>query len=623
VTPQQLRAAVTAALDRGEYESALAALDRLLAVDRGQRSRALASRAARVLAHRSPLLRTVKTYVLRSTTLEPLTAAVAAAGFRYRLWINFVLGAFNQFEQEIAGQGDLPEAAPDAVLLAARLDDLAPGVARRYVGTAPADRRSLASEVVDRIAGWIDGLQERWPEALVLVQGLAVPHRPAYGLADARVADGQRAFVRGLNDAIGLACARARAVFLDLDWVLSRVGYDRALDPRMLASAWQPYSAVGLDAVAAHLARTLAAALTPRRKCLVLDGDNTLWGGVVGEDGPRGIQLGGEHPGSAFTAFQEALCELHDRGVLLALASKNNESDVFEILDRHPGQVLRREHFAAIRVEWSDKARTIAAIAAELNFGLDALVFVDDSPFECELVARLLPEVLTVQAPLEPHRLVDLVADLHCFDVLNVTSEDRDRPRMYQAQAHRERARTASASLDDYLRSLGLQVRLCPTTADEAGRVAQLTQRTNQFNLTTRRYTEPQVHAAIGAPATHVYHAHVRDRFGDQGIVGAVILRGEGSVAQIDTLLLSCRVLGRRVEDAVVGFLIAEAARRGYSTVVGEYRPTERNSQVCDLLARYGFTRAGEHRWRRVTDDPPGHPEWLAVEWPAEAAAGQ
>jgi FkbH-like protein len=327
-----------------------------------------------------------------------------------------------------------------------------------------------------------------------------------------------------------------------------------------------------------------------------VDLDNTLWGGVIGEDGLEGITLGGnDAPGNAFYDFQLALDGLRRRGVLLAICSRNNPDDVWPVIDSHPHMVLRRNHFAASRVNWNDKASNIVEIARDLNLGLDSLVFLDDNPAERALLRQQVPDVLTVDLPADPAYYTDALLNLDVFESLGLTDEDRARGEMYlQAQTRREfeKAVVASTDLMTHLESLGIAIKIEKATPFSIPRIAQLVNKTNQFNLTTRRYTEAQVRTmAEAAGDSVVYSVTVGDRFGDLGLTGVAIVHTNTDSWVIDSFLLSCRVLGRGIEDALLAHIIGRAKASGVRVLHGHFIPTAKNAPARDFYAARGFDR--------------------------------
>lgn len=342
-----------------------------------------------------------------------------------------------------------------------------------------------------------------------------------------------------------------------------------------------------------------------RKKCLVLDLDNTLWGGVLGEDGVDGIKLGGDYPGKAFTAWQQALLQLSRNGVILAICSKNNENDVVEAWEKNAAMVLKREHFSAIRINWQDKVTNLRELAAELNIGLDSMVFVDDNPAERELVKQLLPVIEVPDFPEKPYQLMPFFRMLveHYFRIYAVTDEDRAKTEQYRANALRQAEQLRYTDLEDYLYSLDINLDVIPADEHNLPRIAQLTQKTNQFNLTTRRYTESDVQERL-RQGWRVWCMAARDRFGDNGITGVVMLQPlDDLTVAVDTLLLSCRILGRGIEEAFVKTVFNLLRLEGYRHVMATYIPTAKNILTANFYDQMGMT------CKRVDEDGTRHYE--------------
>ncbi|MBQ1830872.1 MAG: HAD-IIIC family phosphatase [Bacteroidales bacterium] len=363
-----------------------------------------------------------------------------------------------------------------------------------------------------------------------------------------------------------------------LDWkffFISQMG----LNPR-LTKDFQAWWNRKLDSIALR-----------RKKCLVLDLDNTLWGGVLGEDGISGIRIGGDYPGKAFLFFQEALLALSRSGVILAVCSKNNEADVLEAWEKNPYLVLRKEHFAAWRINWNDKAANLRELADELNIGLDSFVFLDDNPAERELIRQLLPMVAVPDFPAQPYELPaffrQCVADF--FKVYSVTEEDRQKVAQYKANAARSRAQQRFSDLASFLESLDIRITIAGADAFNIPRIAQMTQKTNQFNLTTKRYADTDIQRFV-AEGWRVWCLRAEDRFGDNGITGVILIDGDA----IDSLLLSCRILGKGIEQAFLKAVLARLKDEGVKTVRARYCPTAKNAQVRDFYERCGFACVAE-----------------------------
>ena len=332
-----------------------------------------------------------------------------------------------------------------------------------------------------------------------------------------------------------------------------------------------------------------------RKKCLVLDLDNTLWGGVLGEDGIDGIKLGGDYPGKAYTVWQQALLQLQRNGVILAVCSKNNETDVQEAWNKNPSMVLHREHFSALRINWQDKATNMRELADELNIGLDSMVFLDDNPAERELIKQQMPEVTVPDFPEKPYQLMPFFKQLveNYFRIYQVTDEDRRKTDQYRANAQRKAEQARFTDMESYLYSLDIELDIMQADEHNLPRIAQMTQKTNQFNLTTRRYSESDVQQRLDE-GWRVYCMSVRDRFGDNGITGTIFLMPVDDVTvSIDTLLLSCRILGKGIEEAFVKTVFNLLRLDGYRRIIADYLPTARNGQTADFYDRMGMTCTG------------------------------
>jgi FkbH-like protein len=390
---------------------------------------------------------------------------------------------------------------------------------------------------------------------------------------------------------------------VDVDKIMAAVGLDAVADQRQYQTSRALYSTGFLRAYAEHVGPAFLAATGRVRKVLVVDCDNTLWGGILGEDGEDGIRMGDDtREGKVFREVQQVLKGLRAGGVLLAACSKNNAEDVARVFANHPDMVLRTEDFVAQRINWQDKASNLKALAEELNLGLDSFVFLDDSAFELGLVAGELPQVRCVQVPATLSDYPAAVRRLRReFFMLSASAEDHRKTDMYREEAERRQEAARFASVEDYLRSLGLRVTVSWGSAVPVARAAQMSQKTNQFNLTTRRYTESDVARMVQDPDFIVATWAVSDRCGDYGVTSLVIVRrvpGTGA-AMLDTWLMSCRVLGRKIELAIADHLMGELAARSITHLHGEYLPMQKNGQVADFLDALGFRRLAD-------EDGPG-----------------
>jgi FkbH-like protein len=406
-------------------------------------------------------------------------------------------------------------------------------------------------------------------------------------------------------------CRKAGAfpsVFInDVDYIAGWVGRCSFIDEKIWALAKSICALEYLPLLGRNIVGIASACTGRAVKCVVLDLDNTLWGGVVGDDGLEGIGLGDLDEGHAFYYFQCFMRDLWRRGVLLAVCSKNNEAIARRVFTEHPAMVLKEEHISVFVANWEDKATNIARIRETLNIGYDSMVFLDDNPFERNLVRQMIPDICVPELPEDPALYVRTLAELNLFETSTYSALDSQRTAMYQDQAKREEERKKVGSLADYLRSLETTVLFERFVPQNLSRIAQLIQRSNQFNLTTRRYSEAQCETMLGDAAQFFpFSVTVRDKFGDFGLVNVVILRNGGELLEIDTFLMSCRVLQRGVEEFAMNKIFEYARSIGAESVVGRYIPTAKNVMVKDFFAQFGFTKSAESEaegaeWRLET----------------------
>jgi FkbH-like protein len=337
--------------------------------------------------------------------------------------------------------------------------------------------------------------------------------------------------------------------------------------------------------------RQLEVLAMERKKCIVLDLDNTLWSGILGEDGADGIKMGEDYPGNVYRFFQSYLLELSRMGIILAVCSKNNETDVFAVLENHPDMLLKKDNFSAYRINWNNKADNIKEIAIELNIGLDSMVFVDDNPAERELIKQALPEVYVPDFPEHPYLYPVFIKQLtdDYFNVYTLTQEDLVKTQQYKENTERAQYKSQFTDMNAYLRSLEIKLTIEKLNEFNKARFAQMTQKTNQFNLTTQRYTETEIQSFADNGGL-VYGLRVRDKFGDNGLTGLIIILIEKQTANIDTLLLSCRILGKEIEYTFVKFILMKLKETGIQRVRSSYIKTAKNEQVEKFYDKLGFT---------------------------------
>jgi FkbH-like protein len=527
--------------------------------------------------------------ILRSFTVEPIVPVLKACALAGGIDLTVHTGEFNAYSQELL-DGDSPVYAfhPDTDILAVQTRDIAPELWKTSVGADVVER------VSHQFAGLVRAFRTR-THANLVIHSLEMPPAAAQGVYESQLAENQAWAVESINRYLRSLAGEFRGVYiLDYDALVARHGRERWGDARKWLTVRLPVAAANLAPMAREWMRFLAPLTGRVAKVVAVDLDNTLWGGVIGEDGMAGIQLGPEYPGAAYQALQQALLDLTSRGILLAIASKNNLNDAMEALTNHPGMLLRPEHFAAMRIDWNEKSQNLREIAGELNLGLDAIAFLDDNPVERQRVREEVPEAMVVELPNDPMAYAHAVRDFPAFERLAISEEDRQRTKYYAADRQRAALEQSAGSREDFYCSLAQEAEIAPVYALTLARAAQLTQKTNQFNLTTKRYTEQQIEDLSRRADWQVLSIRVRDRYADNGLVGVAITHDHGEACEIDTFLLSCRVIGRTVETALVAYLAEEARERGFRRLEGCFLPTKKNAPARDFYREHGFQLLAE-----------------------------
>ncbi len=343
------------------------------------------------------------------------------------------------------------------------------------------------------------------------------------------------------------------------------------------------------------------------KKCIVLDLDNTLWGGIVGEDGFDGIQLSLSHPGASFIAFQQALLDLYNRGIILAVNSRNNFEDAMNVIQTHPNMILKEPHFAAMRINWNDKATNIIELAKELNIGLDSMVFFDDDPTNRATVRVMVPEVEVPELPTNPEEYAKFLLSLPYFPSTAITDEDKMRGSLYVTERLRQEAEKSFPSKEEFLKNLGLELHFLEDDPTSVARLAQMTGKTNQFNVNKIPMTEEEMMGFIEHPEYKVFHGHVADRFGEHGITNLAIVKKNGEDWNIEHFLMSCRVIGRGIEDAFLTTIADSARKEGAKRLLITFIPTEKNAPAQEFINRRFINN------ETIVEDTPSLPTWITI----------
>jgi FkbH-like protein len=516
---------------------------------------------------------------------EQLRVACLALGIDAELYV----APYGQVEQEVLGGGPrLAAFGPTHVLIAPTSADLGfPELA--------GDAQELLDAAVHRWRALWDAIR-RDHGARVIQHAFVVPDETPLGHLALRLPASRVSLVRELNSRLAHEAGN-EVLLVDCERLAARVGKRHWFDPRLWYRTRQPVAHEALPILARETAAVLAADVGLAARCLVLDLDNTLWGGIVGEDGVDGIAIGEGPDGEAFAAFQDYVSALRSRGIVLAVASKNDPQAARQPFADRPEMRLKLDDFAVFVADWRRKPEQIAEIAETLGLGLDAIVFVDDNPAECAEVSAALPEVSSICLDMPPSERVRALAGSVRFEISALSSEDEQRQRSYAARAGAAQLRAGAATLEDFWRSLEMRARVRALDDASLDRAAQLTQKTNQFNLTLRRHSREEIERLSGDGMTICRTLELEDRFASHGLIGlAIVLPSDEDreTALIDTLLLSCRVIGRTAEVHMLSHLSAAALERGFNRMRGVYVPGPRNALVADVYPRLGFVPSGD-----------------------------
>ncbi len=538
--------------------------------------------------------RVARVAIAGSFTTAQLNALLPLAALRHGIQLEMWEAPYGQHRQELLdSQSALYRFRPDFILLAVHEGDLA----------LPAMSNGPEGDVAEETARWTSlwDAAALHSSARIIQFNFALPAEAPFGHLGRRLPGSRYAMTHAVNASLG-AAAGTRADIVDCDRLSALVGKDQWIDPRYWHLSKQAISMNALPLLVRHVTAVLGADLGLSRKCLVLDLDNTLWGGIIAEDGLEGIQLGGGVVGEAFVAFQDYIRLLKDKGVILAVCSKNNEADAKEPFERHPDMRLKLDDFAAFFANWDPKPDNLVRVAQGLNIGLEALVFADDNPIECAAVRRALPQVDVIALSGDPSYFARELSRYLWFESASLTAEDARRTEQYRARAQASRLEQSVSSIEELWTSLDMTASVAPFDELTLPRIVQLIGKTNQFNLTTRRHSQAQVEAFMQDPECIHFFVRLRDRFADHGLVGLLIAKQNDSSIEIDTWLMSCRVIGRSLEKTMLAYLCQQAALRGVTRIRGLYIPTAKNEPVKDLYSKLGFAQSGKLDTTEVWD---------------------
>jgi FkbH-like protein len=564
-----------------------------------------------------------KLAVLSNATIDFIVPALVVGAARHGIDLEVIQPSYDQVAQEaLTPDSKVNASKPDAVLFAIDFRSLP-------LKLSLGDPESAAATVEGAI-GYLQALRQGIKSnsnAVCIFQTFAPPAERLFGSMDFALPGTLRKILSDINVRLAETVLDSGDVLLDIAGLAETVGLANWHDTQMWNLGKFPFSEDLVPLYADHVARTVAAIRGKSRRVLILDLDNTVWGGVIGDDGLEGIRVAqGDAIGEAHLAVQRLALDLRQRGIVLAVSSKNTDEIARTPFEQHPEMLLKLDHIAVFQANWNDKATNIQAIAEELSLGLDAMVFLDDNPVERGLVRRLLPQVAVPELPEDAAYYARTLTAAGYFEAVAFASEDLKRAGFYQDNAKRANLQKQVGGVDAYLSSLDMTITFQPFDSTGRARIVQLINKSNQYNLTTRRYTDPEVTEAENDPEVFTLQVRLADTFGDNGMISVVICRpGKPDEWEIDTWLMSCRVLGRRVEHMVLRELLRHARAAGIRKLIGTYRPTDRNKLVVDHYAKLDFTEierddSGLTRWEFPVDrvEPAAAPMKVVVQGFAE-----
>ena len=556
----------------------------------------------------------LKVAILSSFTLnglnEILHVKCSELGIRYQSY----LAGYNQYNQEfLNSQSDFYKFSPDVTFLVLDIRNFLGDNFHFPYNLSDDERKSLVKEKIHHLENIIQNFEKNSNSKLVITN-FNIPSYSPNGIIESKSVFGFHEMIEEINKLLRNISKNNNSVYIyDFNQFISKYGEKNVFDYRQFHVG---DIQIALNFVP-HFGDELMGFIKPitgtNRKCIVLDLDNTIWGGIVGEDGFEGIQLDHTSNGKAFVDFQKELLSLWNQGVILAINSKNNFDDAMKVIREHPNMILREKNFASIQINWNDKAHNIKQIADEINIGLNSIVFFDDDKLNRERIRQEFPDILTVELPDDPSQFSTILKDLNDFNVLQRTDEDVKRGQMYAQQRERKKLENSISSLDDFLQQLDIKVKMKKSNEFLIPRISQLTLKTNQFNLTTKRYQEEEIRTLANDKKFIVGCAQVLDKFGDNGITNVYIINKEDKTWIIDTFLLSCRVMGRGVEDAILSEILKDAKQNGISQIKAEFIPTQKNMPAENFLSDNGFKKDGSF-WIYNLNNEIKSPNHLEVE---------
>ncbi len=557
----------------------------------------------------------IRVALLSSFTINGIEETLMVKAAEKNIFCTTYLAGYNQYNQEILDEkSNLYQFNPDITFLILDTRSLLGDFFYSPYLLSVLQRKEFITKKFDELINLIKIFTTKSKSKLVMTN-FAIPAYSSYGIFETKTDYGLKKMVNDLNNRLSDIIRNLNSVYLfDFNSFILQHGENNVFDFKQYFFGDIKIALDYIPNLSHELMGYILAILGITKRCIVLDLDNTLWGGVVGEDGFDGIKLGPSPPGNAYVEFQRYLLALYNQGILLAINSKNNPDDALKVIEEHPHMILRKRNFACMKINWNDKVSNMQEISNELNFGLDNMVFIDDDPVNREYMKVSLPQVLTVDLPNDPSLFSKSLIEMNDFNVLKITEEDAKRGEMYIQQQKRREFEQSTTNIEDFLKSLDLRIKIEKANEFTIPRISQLTLKTNQFNLTTKRYQEEEIRKFSKDEKVLIGCAQVQDKFGDNGITGVYIVKKDSPEEWIiDTFLLSCRVMGREIEKGILGHILKKARESGVKRIKAKFIPTKKNKPIENFLPNCGFKQDGEY-WIQSADEAFKIPDFLTID---------
>lgn len=560
----------------------------------------------------------IRIAILSSFNVSGIRETLLVKCLKIGFYPEIYVGGYNQYNQEILDpNSSLYQFKPDLLILLVDTRTITGETYLQQYNVTEEERKQWVKSTLDEVTSIVE-VAKKNSKAKILIHNFEVPTHSSLGIIEDRQPYGFRKSVQDLNSKIEDAFRTDERTFVfDYESFVSKVGKEQAFDYKMYYLGDMRINPQVIPQLCDEYLPYVRAMLSKSKKCLVLDLDNVLWGGIIGEDGLEGIKLGPTPEGRPFIEFQKYILSLYNRGVILAVNSANNVDDALEVFRHHPYMVLKEDHFAAMKINWDDKISNMKSIAEDIEIGVDSLVFVDDSKVNRDMMKQALPDVLTIDLPDDPSLYLKTIESLRAFDTMQFTAEDRKRGKMYAEQRKRQEYRTAVGDITEYLKSLNTVVTIEKANKFNIPRISQLSQKTNQFNTTTRRYLQDDITRMANSDKYIVVSLKVNDKFGDNGLTGVAIVERDPDRWRIDSFLLSCRILGRKVEDTLLAYIVDQARKEGAKAIIGEFIPTKKNAPAKGFYRDHGFKQVpgaeGMEVWEKEIREVYPFPQFIKV----------